>query len=73
MKDTRIASSGRPTFTTPDGIEHPTWNAARKHLTGLDLMDTLRQAGPELEESQLSALLNAVLASWHVSRKRGTE
>lgn len=76
MKDQRIAPSGRPTFKTPDGVEHPTWNAARKHLTGLDLLNTLREAGPALAESQLLAMRDRILAGWNVSRKtalRGTE
>lgn len=67
MKDPRIASA--QAFKTPDGVEHPTWNAARKHLTGLDLLDTLREAGPGLAESQLVALRDAILAGWSVSRK----
>ncbi len=69
MKEQRIAPAGKPTFKTPDGVEHPTWNAARKHLTGLDLLDTLREAGPGLSEAQLLALRDQVLASWNVSRK----
>lgn len=67
MKDQRIASSA--TFKTPDGAEHPTWNAARKHLTGLDLLNTLREAGPDLAEDQLLALRDRILAGWNVSRK----
>lgn len=67
MKDQRIASSA--TFKTPDGAEHPTWNAARKHLTGLDLLNTLREAGPDLGEKQLLALRDRILAGWNVSRK----
>lgn len=69
MKDQRIAPSGRPTFKTPDGVEHATWNAARKHLTGLDLLATLREAGPDLAESQLVAMRDRLLENWHVSRK----
>lgn len=69
MKDPRIKPNGPPTFKTPDGAEHPTWNAARKHLTGLDLLDTLREAGPGLTEPQLVALRDALLARWNVSRK----
>ena len=69
MKDQRIAPSA-PAFKTPDGAEHPTWNAARKHLTGLDLLNTLREAGHGLAEAQLIALRDRVLADWNVSRKR---
>lgn len=69
VKDQRIAASGNPTFKTPDGAEHPTWNAARKHLTGLDLLATLREAGPDLEERQLVALRDRLLSVWHISRK----
>ncbi len=69
MKDQRIAPSAT-TFKTPDGVEHPTWNTARKHLTGLDLLNTLREAGPGLAEAQLVALRDRVLADWNVSRKR---
>lgn len=72
MKDQRIAPSGRPMFKTPDGAEHATWNAARKHLTGLDLLNTLREAGPDLTESQLLALRDAVLAKWRVSLRSET-
>lgn len=73
MKDPRIASAGRPTFKTPDGAEHPTWNAARKHLTGLDLLDTLREAGPGLSEEQLILLRDRILSGWNVSRKMQNE
>lgn len=69
MKDERIARNGPPTFTTPDGTVHLTWNAARKHLTGLDLLNTLREAGPDLAESQLLALRDRVLEGWNVSKK----
>ena len=62
----RIASK----FRTPDGAEHPTWNAARKHQTGLDLLDTMREAGPDLTAEQLARLRNAVVRIWHVSRKK---
>lgn len=69
MKDQRIAPSGRPTFKTPDGVEHLTWNAARKHLTGLDLLSTIREAAPNLAELQLLAIRDRILADWNVSRK----
>lgn len=68
MKDQRITPAA-PTFTTPDGVKHETWNAARKHLTGLDLLNTLREAGPDLSESQLIALRDKVLDGWNVSRR----
>lgn len=69
-KEQRIEPSGRPMFKTPDGVEHVTWNAARKHLTGLDLLDTLREGAPDLAEEQLVALRDHLLAGWNVSRKR---
>jgi len=68
MSDPRIAK-GAPTFRTPDGVEHATWNAARKHLTGLDLLETVREAGPDLAEAQVIAIRDAILARWNVSRK----
>jgi hypothetical protein len=68
VSDPRIVS-GSPSFKTPDGVEHATWNAARKHLTGLDLLDTLRETGPGLPEDQLIALRDSILATWNVSRK----
>lgn len=71
MKDPRIVP-GKPTFKTPDGVEHATWNAARKHITGLDLLETLREAGPGLSDEQLTGLRDAVLAAWNVSRRAST-
>lgn len=56
-------------FLTQDGKQHPTWNAARKHQTGLDLKETMRSAGLGLSDSQLTVLLETVLESWNVSRK----
>jgi len=67
MSEPRIKSAAA--FTTPDGREHSTWNAARKHLTGLDLLETLREVAPSLANDQLLALRDAVLASWNVSRR----
>lgn len=69
MSGERIAAAGRRTFKTPDGVEHDTWNAARKHLTGLDLLETLRAAGPDLADEQLRTLRDRLLADWNVSRK----
>lgn len=69
MKEPRIAPAGKPTFKTPDGVEHATWNAARRHLTGLDLLATLREGAPSLSEEQLIELRDRVMASWNVSRK----
>jgi len=68
VKDPRIVQ-GSPTFKTPDGLEHATWNAARRHLTGLDLLDTLRKAGPGLSDRQLLALRDGLLESWNVSKR----
>ena len=73
MNDQRIANATRPAFKTPDGVEHPTWNAARKHLTGLDLLNTLREAGPDLAESRLVALRDHILVGWNVSRKQSRQ
>lgn len=68
----RIAAWGNE-FWTPDGTAHRTWNAARKHLTGLDLLETLREAGPNLSEPYLIGLRDAVLRGWYISRKSASE
>lgn len=60
-------------FRTHDGMEHPTWNAARKHMTGLELAETIRSAGPDLSNEQLIRLAEAVLKSWYISRKKKNE
>lgn len=72
MKEQRI-SAGKPTFRTPDGMEHETWNAARKHLTGLDLLETIRLAAPDLAEARLVAIRDHIQASWSVSRRKQFE
>lgn len=56
-------------FKTIDGKEHPTWNAARKHQTGLDLAETIRTAAPDLSESKVAKLVSAIASTWHISRR----
>ena len=56
-------------FKTADGLEHPTWNAARKHQTGLDLAETIREAAPDLPQPQVADLVDAIFKAWHVSRR----
>lgn len=56
-------------FKTIDGKEHPTWNAARKHQTGLDLAETIRATAPDLSESRVAKLVSAISSAWHISRK----
>lgn len=63
----QIAGKHAP-FRTPDGIEHKSWNAARKHLTGLDLLATIAAAGPDPV-----SVRDAVMAEWHVSRRSAPE
>lgn len=56
-------------FKTIDGKEHPTWNAARKHQTGLDLAETIRATASDLSEAKVAELVNAIFSTWHISRK----
>jgi hypothetical protein len=56
-------------FKTADGQEHPTWNAARKHQTGLDLAETIRAAAPSLSGAQVAGLVKAINSAWNVSRR----
>lgn len=56
-------------FKTGDGKEHPTWNAARKHQTGLDLADTIRKAAPSLPEPKVTELVEAIASTWNISRR----
>lgn len=56
-------------FKTIDGKEHPTWNEARKHQTGLDLAETIRATAPDLSDSKVTELVNAIFSTWHISRK----
>jgi len=56
-------------FRTIDGKEHPTWNAARKHQTGLDLAETIRATAPNLPESRVAEMVNAITSTWNVSRR----
>lgn len=58
-------------FKTADGVEHPTWNAARKHQTGLDLADTIRSAAPSLSKAKVADVVLAIFQKWHVSRRGG--
>lgn len=57
-------------FETPDGEKHKTWNAARRHMTGADLLDCIRKPVPNLSEAEATAIRDALLADWHISRKR---
>jgi hypothetical protein len=54
-------------FRTPDGAEHKTWNAARKHLTGLDLLQTLQETGLGLVEATKAR--DSVMRHWNVSKR----
>jgi hypothetical protein len=58
-------------FKTADGQEHPTWNAARKHQTGLDLAETIRKAAPSLSGAQVAGLVKAISSTWNISRRGG--
>lgn len=53
-------------FTTMDGVTHKTWNAARKHLTGLGLLRTIQGSGPDPV-----SIRDAVMREWRVSRRIG--
>lgn len=67
-KDYRRAgdiAGDRAPFKTPDGASHKSWNAARKHLTGLDLLATIQKSGPDPV-----SVRDAVMREWHISRKR---
>lgn len=68
-EDGRVIEKISSKFKTADGIEHPTWNLARKHQTGLDLADTIRAAAPDLSDAKVSELVFAIFQTWHVSRK----
>ncbi len=67
--DGRVIEKIASRFKTADGQEHPTWNAARKHQTGLDLAETIREAAPSLSSAQVSELVQAISRIWHVSRR----
>ena len=58
-------------FVTPDGVWHKTWGHARRHLTGSDLLQTIKQTGPSLSDEQARRIRDALLRYWHVSRRRG--
>jgi hypothetical protein len=55
-------------FMTVDGVTHKTWNAARKYLTGLSLLQTIKESGPDPV-----SVRDALMRDWHISRRSGPE